>query len=108
MKSVLPADTFIVVNKTTLNDNDVKLYLQRGTVNGTYSDEVLLPSNFNPLTAQDTFGATTNEMVLDGGVLNQTTTYYYRLRMWVSDDANITPEQIQNYSVKIMVDGKAN
>ena len=32
----------------------------------------------------------------------------FRLRMWISSDADIPAEEIQNYSVKIMVDGKAN
>ena len=49
-----------------------------------------------------------NAMTIYKGTNKNNKTENFRLRMWISDTANVTPEQIQNYSVKIMVDGKAN
>ena len=31
----------------------------------------------------------------------------YRLRMWISDKAVFSPEEIQNYTVKIAIKGEA-
>ena len=49
-----------------------------------------------------------NAMTIYKGTNKNNKTENFRLRMWISDTAEVTPEQIQNYSVKIMVDGKAN
>ena len=49
-----------------------------------------------------------NAMTIYKGTNRNNKTENFRLRMWISDTANITLEQIQNFSVKIMVDGKAN
>ncbi len=50
------------------------------------------PSGYIPLGAEDEFKASAKEMRLDVGSTTSTVTYYYKLRMWVSKDYEVTNE----------------
>ena len=98
--------SIILVKDETLStalDENVKIYLEK-EVSGSYS-EVYGPVVFSSNMKDSEYE---NAMIIYKGTNKNNKTENFRLRMWISSDANITPEQIQNYSVKIMVDGKAN
>lgn len=98
--------SIILVKDETLStslDENVKIYLEK-EVSGSYS-EVTGPIVFSPNMKDSEYE---NAMTIYKGTNRNNKTENFRLRMWISDTANITPEQIQNFSVKIMVDGKAN
>ena len=98
--------SIILVKDETLStalDENVKIYLEK-EVSGSYS-EVYGPVVFSSNMKDSEYE---NAMTIYKGSNKNNKTENFRLRMWISSDANITPEQIQNYSVKIMVDGKAN
>ena len=88
---------------STALDENVKIYLEK-EVSGSYS-EVTGPIVFSPNMKDSEYE---NAMTIYKGTNKNNKTENFRLRMWISDTAEVTPEQIQNYSVKIMVDGKAN
>ena len=98
--------SIILVKDETLStslDENVKIYLEK-EVSGSYS-EVTGPIVFSPNMKDSEYE---NAMTIYKGTNRNNKTENFRLRMWISDTANITPEQIQNFAVKIMVDGKAN
>ena len=88
---------------STAQDENVKIYLEK-EISGSYS-EVAGPIVFSSNMKDSEYE---NAMTIYKGTNKNNKTENFRLRMWISDTANVTPEQIQNYSVKIMVDGKAN
>ena len=88
---------------STALDENVKIYLEK-EVSGSYS-EVTGPIVFSSNMKDSEYK---NAMTIYKGTNKNNKTENFRLRMWISDTAEVTPEQIQNYSVKIMVDGKAN
>ena len=98
--------SIILVKDETLStalDENVKIYLEK-EVSGSYS-EVAGPIVFSSNMKDSELG---EAMTIYKGTNKNNKTENFRLRMWISDTAEVTPEQIQNYSVKIMVDGKAN
>ena len=98
--------SIILVKDETLStalDENVKIYLEK-EVSGSYS-EVAGPIVFSSNMKDSELG---EAMTIYKGTNKNNQTENFRLRMWISDTAEVTPEQIQNYSVKIMVDGKAN
>ena len=88
---------------STALDENVKIYLEK-EVSGSYS-EVTGPITFSSNMKDSEYK---NAMTIYKGTNKNNKTENFRLRMWISDTAEVTPEQIQNYSVKIIVDGKAN
>lgn len=90
---------------STLANDEVRLYLQRSTDGINYSDEVLTPSKYTPLDQKDEFGAKVGEMVLDRGLVTDTTIYYYRLRMWVDSSYQVT-DRVKYFRIKVNVYGK--
>ena len=98
--------SIILVKDETLStalDENIKIYLEK-EVSGSYS-EVAGPIVFSSNMKDSELG---EAMTIYKGTNKNNKTENFRLRMWISDTAEVTPEQIQNYSVKIMVDGKAN
>ncbi len=91
-------------SSSSLANNDVKLYLER-SIDGTTYDKVADPSNYVELTKDDDFGAKKGEMVLDTNIASVTSTYYYKLRMWVSKDYVVT-EDSKSFTIKVNVYGK--
>ena len=88
---------------STAQDENVKIYLEK-EISGSYS-EIAGPIVFSSNMKDSEYE---NAMTIYKGTNKNNKTENFRLRMWISDTANVTPEQIQNYTVKIMLDGKAN
>ena len=59
--------------KSTLEDKDIKLYLEKSN-DGTNYDEILAPTNYVALTANDEIGAQKGEMIIDTGKVNELAT----------------------------------
>ena len=89
-------------NNSTLSDNEVKIYLEKQE-NGTY-EQVLKPKEFKPLQEESNIGAPIGSMVLLKVKKTSSGNDNYRLRMWVSDQANI--QEVKTYSIRINVYGK--
>ena len=75
------------IASSTLDDNDVKLYLEKKT-GGTYT-EVMKPTKFKPLSSESDIGSEEGSMILYKETVNKTKTDNYRLRMWLADDAKV-------------------
>ena len=87
---------------TTLDDN-VKVYLEKED-RGTYTkvgEPLVFTSNVKDKKIGD------NVMSIYKFKKNSSGNDNYRLRMWISETANITPDQIQNYGVKVKIIGNA-
>ncbi len=91
-------------DSSTLEDNAIRIYLEKSTESGNNYQAVEGPSYYTPLTNTDGFGATTKEMVLDTGIADKTVTYYYKLRMWVAGTYQLTGEE-KTFKVKVNVYG---
>ena len=89
--------------KSTTLDNNIKLYLEKQE-NGVYTD-VFGPSVFDDNVVDDDFGKYAMSVYEEKTTTNRTDNY--RLRMWISDKAVFSPEEIQNYTVKIAIKGEA-
>ena len=88
---------------TTLNEN-IRIYLEKQS-SGTY-EEAFGPGVFVSNIRDEEYHG--DAMTILKVKKKNTTKDNYRLRMWVSEDASVTPEEIQNYTVKIIVKGKAS
>lgn len=77
----------IKATSSTLDDNDVKLYLEKEKA-GAYT-EVMKPTKFKPLSSKSDIGSKEGSMILYKETVNKTKIDKYRLRMWLSDDAKI-------------------
>lgn len=89
---------------STSLDEHVKIYLEKQN-SGSYV-QVFGPEVFSS-NIKDGVYAGEAMTILNVNKKNSTKDNY-RLRMWISDEANFTPEEIQNFGVKIIVDGKAS
>ncbi len=89
---------------STLQDNEVRIYLEKSTENENNYQAVDNPSYYEPLADKDQFGAKRGEMVLDVGSANETTIYYYKLRMWIADTYELTEEK-KTFTIKVNVYG---
>ncbi len=94
-----------ITDMTSLEDNEVKLYLERAIDPEVEYQEVLAPSNFIPREEQSSLGSPSGSMILDqGSFTNQGTTIHnYRLRMWIADDAVIPSGESRKYGVRVNV-----
>ena len=101
------------VAESTLADSDVKLYLE--SLTGANSPEasapgtqVMEPTNYNEAgSGDDTTGRPSGEMLLAHGTISKTGTTWYRLRMWVADDATDEFTSSKTFKVKVNVYAKA-
>lgn len=92
-------------SSSTLTNDEVRLYLQKSLDGTNYDDEVLEPSPYIPLKADDEFGAKAGEMVMDVGSTNKTVIYYYRLRMWVDENFKVS-EVAKKFTIRVNAYGK--
>lgn len=90
--------------RSTLQNNEVKLYLERST-DGTSYSSVMEPSNYSPIAENNDFGALAGEMILDTGTVTSTTHYDYRLRMWVDKNYEVTGNA-KSFTVTVNAYGK--
>ena len=88
---------------SNIPDNEVKFYLEEEN-SGSFS-KIFGPSEFKPLEKESDLGTETGDMVLYSVKKNSSGTTNYRLRMWMAD-ASTMP--VGNYSVEVLINGKAN
>lgn len=87
---------------TALDDN-IKVYLEKED-SGTYT-KVIEPLIFESNVQDKKLGD--NAMSIFKLKKDSSGNDNYRLRMWISEDASIAPEQIQSYGVKVKIMGEA-
>jgi len=80
-----------ITDMTPLEDNEIKLYLERAIDPDTSYQEIFAPSNFVPRDNQTTIGSPVGSMIIDAGTFTTegTTIHNYRLRLWVDENAQI-------------------
>ena len=88
---------------STALDENIKVYLEKED-SGTYT-KVIEPLLFESNITDKKLGE--NAMAIFKFKKNSSGNDNYRLRMWISEDANITPDQIQNYGVNVKIIGEA-
>lgn len=91
------------LKRSTLDSQDVKIYLERSTDANHYFS-ILEPTHYTPLANKTTFGSPAGSMVIDTGVVNSSTIYYYRLRMWLDENYQ-DARNSKEFTVKINVYG---
>ncbi len=93
---------------TSLEDDEVKLYLEKAVDPDTTYQQVMAPSNFLPMESQSEVGSPIGSMILDSGIFMEegTTIHNYRLRMWVDESAEIPNGESRKYGVKVNVYAK--
>lgn len=89
-----------------MGNSDVRLYLQEGDSPDTYNKETLKPTAYTPIDADDSIGAKKGEMILATVGATTTKTTYYRLRMWVDSDYDLT-DKTGVFAVKVNAYGKS-
>ena len=86
-------------------DSNIKVYLEKQK-SGTYVKE-FGPKEFEGIKKKSDIGSPKGSMVIAKVSKQKDSTDNYRLRMWVSDKAVIADGALQNYTVKVLVKGKA-
>ena len=94
--------TAIKDSNSTINDSDVKLYLEEQK-SGEYV-QTLEPKEFTPISSSTSTGSPNGSMVLKKVIKTASGSSNYRLRMWIKKDANV--EADKKYTVRINVYGK--
>ena len=89
---------------STLSDDDVRIYLERSE-DGTNYEAVSGPNSYTMIGNEDEFGASANEMILDVGTVTKSVDYKYRLKMWLSKNAEVDGTS-KFYTIKVNVYGK--
>lgn len=87
---------------STISDNDIRIYLEK-QVSGTY-EEIVNPTPFKAIIKDSEIGSPKGSMILKKVKTKVSSNDNYRLRMWLSDKANI--QDVKTYAVKINVYGK--
>lgn len=87
---------------STISDDDIRIYLEK-QVSGTY-EEIVKPQPFKPIAKNSKIGSPKGSMLLKKVKTKVSSNDNYRLRMWLSDKANI--QDVKTYAVKINVYGK--
>ncbi len=97
-----------ITDMTPLEDDEVKLYLERAIDPDTTYQEILAPTHFLPRDEQSEIGSPIGSMIIDSGMfINKgITLHHYRLRMWVDEDADLASGVAKKYGVKINVYAK--
>ena len=93
-------------NDSTIEDNEIRLYLERSE-DGLNYQEVMEPTAYIPLAVNNEFGSKKGNMVMDEVIVNETKTYYYRLRMWLSSDYHMTLEP-KTFRARVNVNAVSN
>lgn len=92
-------------SKSTLDNSNIRLYVQRGINKPVYDEEILMPTNFTPIDKEDDYGAPEGVMVLDQVTTSESVIYYYRLRMWL-DNRFVLDNTYKYFKIKVNVYGK--
>ncbi len=94
-----------VNQEEALQDNEVKLYLEKMIDPETSYNKIMTPSHFTPRDNQSEIGTPSGSMVLDQGSFTTkgTSLHHYRLRMWIDENTVLTEGIAKKYGVKINV-----
>lgn len=97
----------LVKNKSvsTIGDGDIRIYLEKQS-SGSYV-KAFGPGAFVGITEKSKIGSPKGSMIVSKVANDESSTENYRLRMWLSDKALVTPDVIQNYTVEVVVNGRA-
>lgn len=90
-------------NSTALNEN-IKIYLEKQN-SGSF-EKVFGPEVFDANIKEGTYEGAA--MTILKATKKNSTKDNYRLRMWLAVDSQVNAGDIQNFTVKIIVDGKAS
>lgn len=90
-------------NSTALNEN-IKIYLEKQN-SGSF-EKVFGPEVFDANIKEGTYEG--DAMTILKATKKNSTKDNYRLRMWLAVDSQVNAGDIQNFTVKIIVDGKAS
>ena len=71
-----------IENLSNIEDKYIKVYLEKSSDGINYT-KVNDPKIFEGITEESSFGAPNGSMIIDSGIVTQTTKYYYRLRIWL-------------------------
>lgn len=92
-------------NISNISDSDVRLYLEKQD-RGTFT-KVFGPSSYNPLSKKTKLNSPIDSMVLLKVNSTDSKSDNYRLRMWFSDEASLSEDQLKYFTIKVNVYGKA-
>lgn len=97
----------LVKNKaiSTISDDDIRIYLEKQN-SGSYV-KVFGPEKFTGITKKSEIGSPKGSMIVSKVTNEESVTENYRLRMWLSDKAQVTTDVIWNYTVEVIVNGRA-
>lgn len=97
----------LVKNKaiSTISDNDIRIYLEKQS-SGSYVN-VFGPENFAGIDKKSKIGSPKGSMIVSKVTNEENITENYRLRMWLSDKSQVSTDVIQNYTVEVIVNGRA-
>ena len=90
-----------IVEKTDLNDNDIKIYLEKED-SGSYNS-ILNPIKYTPLKKKTEVG-TKSGMVIAKQTVTKSEIENYRLRIWLSDSSKSVSG---NYAVEVNINAMA-
>lgn len=96
-----------VVKKSdsTILDDNIRIYLEKQS-EGSYV-KVFGPEKYTALSKKSDIGSPKGSMVITKVNKKEKATDNYRLRIWLSDKAVVSPEVLQNYTVEVVISGKA-
>lgn len=97
-----------IVAEEALQDNEVKLYLEKMSDPETSYSKIMNPKNFTPRVTQSEIGSPIGSMTLDQGSFTTkgTSLHHYRLRMWIDENTILSEGIVKRYGVKINVYAK--
>lgn len=90
---------------STLQNNEVRLYLEKKQETDVAYSAVNNPAPYVPLASETEIGSIKGSMLLDQGVFTASTINQYCLRMWVSENT-IMNDELRSFTVTIDVHGK--
>ena len=98
--SVVKEDSF-----STILDKNIRIYLEKQE-SGSYV-QLTEPSEYVGVSEKTEIGTPKGAMVLSKVKKTENGSDNYRLRMWLDSTAEVTPDVLQNYTVKVNIYGKA-
>lgn len=91
--------------RSTIKNENVRLYLQSGSSPNSYTKEVLQPTQYTPLAAKDDLDVSAGDMVLARVGATSSMTTHYRLRMWI-DSSYVVGSTSGEFYITVDVYGK--
>lgn len=92
-------------SSSTILDKNIRIYLEKQE-SGSYV-QLTEPSEYVGVSKKTDIGTPEGAMVLAKVKKTESGSDNYRLRMWLDSTAEVTPDVLQNYTVKVNIYGKA-